>query len=544
MANPLCVIAHSIGSLGSSVTSSVLSSVATAFGNTADSAINWLWSQMSAATSISLGGAAFELDLGIVTGIAAVLCVGLFVVQLVVAALARDGGGVGRALRGLVVATVGCAITLASLDLLLGAVDQLCAGVVRVATGGSIAALGAKIIGPALFTGLVAGPGAILILSFVAIAAVAIVWFALVVRKMLIIISAVLAPLAFAGGVADLTRGWVRRWLEAMLALVFSKLILILIFVIGLGVLAGVGSPVRAGGLAPITTDVTGLLILLVAGLSPWMALKLVHFTGEHMATLSASATHATAGAATVIGAPQKLAAVSRATPRRPGAAGATPGAAGSGGVSPAPGPAAATAGAAYDAGGATAPAGAAAATAAGMVRGTRRAGARTGEAARDAGGDPATGGTDERVAPSPTSRAAGEAPATPSAVAPSPASPCAPTPPSATPESATPAPTSPGGAVAFTSRSPGVDGSTPHFWVEGSAGPTSAVTIPPVGGRRVDGPIAAPRSSSPPESRPAPFSSPSLVSSPPSSLSSPSSSPVALPRRRGPVAWTPGESS
>ena len=542
--NPLCVIAHSIGSLGSSVTSSVLSSVATAFGNTADSAINWLWSQMSTATSISLGGAAFELDLGIVTGIAAVLCVGLFVVQLVVAALARDGGGVGRALRGLVVATVGCAITLASLDLLLGAVDQLCAGVVRMATGGSIATLGARIIGPALFTGLVAGPGAILILSFVAIAAVAIVWFALVVRKMLIVISAVLAPLAFAGGVADLTRGWVRRWLEAMLALVFSKLILILIFVIGLGVLAGVGSPVRAGGLAPITTDVTGLLILLVAGLSPWMALKLVHFTGEHMATLSASATHATAGAATVIGAPQKLAAVSRATPRRPGTPGATPGAAGSGGVSPAPGPAAATAGAAHDAGSVTVPAGAAA-TAAGMVRGTRRASARVGETARDAGGDPATGGTDGRVAPTPTPRATADAPATPSVVAPSPASPCAPTPPSAAPGSPSPAPTPPGGAVALTSRSPGVDGSTPHSGVEGSASPASAVTIPPVGGRRVDDPVAPPSGS-----RPAPFSSPSVVPPPPpspptpSSMPSPSSSPVALPRRRGSVAWTPGENS
>ena len=55
--NPICDVATAIGSLGSTVTSSVFNSVASAFGNTADSAINWLWQQLSTSTSISLGGA-------------------------------------------------------------------------------------------------------------------------------------------------------------------------------------------------------------------------------------------------------------------------------------------------------------------------------------------------------------------------------------------------------------------------------------------------------------------------------------------------------
>jgi hypothetical protein len=180
--------------------------------------------------------------------------------------------------------------------------------VVKIATGGTIASLGTKIIGGAAFTALVASPPTILILSLVAICAVAIVWFALVIRKMLIIITAIFAPIAFAGGVADLSRGWVRKWLEAMLALVFSKLILIIIFVIGLGVLGGMGSPAGATPLSAITDEITGLLILLVAGLSPWMALRIVHFTGDHVATMSASASHASSGASTVVGAPQKAA--------------------------------------------------------------------------------------------------------------------------------------------------------------------------------------------------------------------------------------------
>ena len=95
--NPICQVVSSIGHLGSSVTNSVFSSVATAFGNTADSAINWLWGQMSSSTSISFGGTNFELDLGIVSAIAAVVCGGLFIVQLVLSALQRDGTGIGRA---------------------------------------------------------------------------------------------------------------------------------------------------------------------------------------------------------------------------------------------------------------------------------------------------------------------------------------------------------------------------------------------------------------------------------------------------------------
>src|SRR5665213_3555471 len=133
-------------------TEDVFSSVASAFGNTADSAINWLWQQLSSSTTVSLGGANFELDLGIVVSIAVVLCLGLFVIQMAVCALRRDAGGVGRALRGLVIATIGCAITLASLNVLLLGVDQLCVGIVRVATGGTIATLGTKIIGGAMFT--------------------------------------------------------------------------------------------------------------------------------------------------------------------------------------------------------------------------------------------------------------------------------------------------------------------------------------------------------------------------------------------------------
>ena len=49
----------------------------------------------------------------------------------------------------------------------------------------------------------------------VILAAVVVVWAAMMIRKVMLLIAAVLAPLAFSGATADITRGWVRKWVIA-----------------------------------------------------------------------------------------------------------------------------------------------------------------------------------------------------------------------------------------------------------------------------------------------------------------------------------------
>jgi hypothetical protein len=133
------------------------------------------------------------------------------------------------------------------------------------------------------------------------------VWAALMVRKVLIVVSAVFAPIAFAGSLADITTSWVRRGIEVTAALIFSKLILVLIFLVGWGMLAkGVG---QAGHSGPQTTTqaVSGLLVLALAGFAPWLALKMVHWTGDQFHHLHTMAATSTAGAQKVMAAPQKV---------------------------------------------------------------------------------------------------------------------------------------------------------------------------------------------------------------------------------------------
>jgi hypothetical protein len=295
-----------VGNVAKSVARDAFSSIAHDFGTAAAGAIDWLWSQIQSATAVSLHGRGFDLDIGIVATIAGTVAVGLFALQLIIGTVRRDPGALARAARGLVVAFIGGGASIAVVTLLLAAVDDLSAGVVQAATGGSIEQMGHDILTGASISAATQNPAGLMLLSLAALVSVVIVWAALVVRKILIIVTAVFAPLAFAGSLADITASWTRRWIETTVALVVSKLILVIIFVCGLGILVdGVGQA-GSGTTQTITQVVSGMLVLALAGFAPWLALKLVHFVGDQTHHLHLLATTSTAGAQRAYSAAQK----------------------------------------------------------------------------------------------------------------------------------------------------------------------------------------------------------------------------------------------
>ncbi len=307
-----CSIADPLGCLDSaakSVAGDAFASIAHDFGTVADSAINWLWAQISSAAAVSLGGPGFNLDIGIVAAITATVAVGLFVIQVTSSTVRRDPNGLARAVKGLFVAFIGGGVAIGATNLVLAAVDALSVGVVQLATGQSIDQMGQSILAAGAITGATGNPAGIILLSLAALVAVIVVWAALVVRKLLIVVSAVFAPLAFAGRLSDITVSWTKRWIETMVALILSKLVLVIIFVVGLGILTqGVGQA-GTGTTQAITQVVSGILVLSLAGFAPWLALKLVHFSGDQFHQLHALAGTATSGARSAAAAPQKAAA-------------------------------------------------------------------------------------------------------------------------------------------------------------------------------------------------------------------------------------------
>lgn len=129
----------------------------------------------------------------------------------------------------------------------------------------------------------------------------------MMIRKLMLLIAAVLAPLAFAGATADYTRAWVRRWIEFVAAMIVSKLLLVIILSIGVSVLNGAGQ----AGPAPtqgVTQLAAGSLILLMGGFAPWVAIRMFSFAGDTLYAAHASAGHAASGARAVASTPQKVA--------------------------------------------------------------------------------------------------------------------------------------------------------------------------------------------------------------------------------------------
>jgi hypothetical protein len=61
-------------------------------------------------------------------------------------------------------------------------------------------------------------------LAGLAISAAAIVWLSLLVRKALLLVAIVFAPLAFSGASWNASRGWISKWAIFVVALIASKL--------------------------------------------------------------------------------------------------------------------------------------------------------------------------------------------------------------------------------------------------------------------------------------------------------------------------------
>jgi type IV secretion system protein TrbL len=302
--NPIC---QALSGGATAVADTAFSHIAGFFGNAALSATTWLWDQIGSATSLDLRSPQLAKELEATTAIAAVLCMGLFLIQVITSTLRHEPAGLGRAARGLLVSFLGSVFALASAELLMGAIDALSAGVVSYTMGTNIHGVGDKLA----FTQLtqLANPALVLIFAIVILCASVMVWAAMMTRKMMILIAAVLAPLAFSGATADITRSWVRRWVEFVAAMIASKLLLVIILSVGVSVLDGAGQA-GSGPTQAFTQLSAGSLILLMGGLSPWVAIRMFHFAGDTLYAAHATAAQGSAGARSVVAAPRKVTSV------------------------------------------------------------------------------------------------------------------------------------------------------------------------------------------------------------------------------------------
>ncbi len=209
-------------------------------------AAGWLfeavWSVFDTTTLVDVTSPEYVAVYNILFGIAVFVMLIFFCLQLITGLIRRDPTALSRAAVGLAKSVLGSFVVITLTALLLEIVDQLCVGIIQ-AAGETTESMGDKIA---------------LLAAGLAIAAAAIVWLSLLVRKALLLVAIVLAPLAFSGASWDASRGWISKWAMFVIALICSKLVLVVMFLVAI---TQVSAPID-GDLASVADPIAGIVMI------------------------------------------------------------------------------------------------------------------------------------------------------------------------------------------------------------------------------------------------------------------------------------------
>jgi type IV secretion system protein TrbL len=209
-------------------------------------------------------------------GLAVPLIALVYFLALLSAGLRRDPRALTRATVGIGVAGIGGVVYVVFAQLLIALDDWLAHGVVAV-TGADFHAqmtqLAMKFEQMGGTAGGLAADFLMLLLMLFALIAGVVLWIVLLLRKMAILVVVALAPLLIAGWLWTPTRSWSRKATEVLVALVFCKSVIYVIFGIGMSLLLRDSQSL---------SDFVGVVVLLTgACFAPLVTLKLVHFAAD-----------------------------------------------------------------------------------------------------------------------------------------------------------------------------------------------------------------------------------------------------------------------
>lgn len=406
-----------------------------------------VWWVFDTTTLVDVTSAEYVGVYNVLFGVAVFVMLVFFCLQLITGLIHRDPTALSRAALGLAKSVLGSFVVITLTALLLEVTDQLAVGIVQ-ATGNTMEGMGTQIglLAVSLAGINIAAPGVGAILTIflagLAISAAAIVWFSLLIRKALLLVAIVFGPVALAGATWDATKGWFAKWATFVIALIFSKLVLVVIFLVAIG---QVSAPIEAD-LASISDPIAGVVLMFIAAFAPYITYKFLSFVGFDMYHAMSSEQEAKSAlnrpvpvpsapqvdtakkvldSATDSGGPPPSGGGSAPPPTSsaaPASAGAGTG--GTGAAASSTGAGAGTAGAgAAGAGAAAGPVGAAVVVGGAVVKGAATAGPKAGNAVGGAAGSQA-GAAADQASPPPVPPSQGAQPSRPAPSTPPPAGP------------------------------------------------------------------------------------------------------------------------
>ena len=274
-------VCDAVGEGAATLVSAPFDWLASTMGQAAGWLIEAMWTVFDSTTLVDVQSPGYLNVYNLLFGIGVFLVLLCFCFQLLLGLIRREPAALARAALGAAKAVLGSFVVITLTATALEIVDQLCIGVVQ-AAGETTATMGDKIalLTAGLTTINIAAPGVgaivTIFLAGLMICAVAIVWFSLLIRKALLLVAIVLAPIAFAGAAWDVTRGWIGKWAAFVVALIISKLVLVVVFLIAI---TQVSTPIEAD-LSAVTEPISGIVLLFIAAFAPYMVYRFISFLG------------------------------------------------------------------------------------------------------------------------------------------------------------------------------------------------------------------------------------------------------------------------
>lgn len=275
------------GLIPGSVTEMVLGALGAAAVDAAETVSRTALAALDSTTGVDLTAAWFRDNLAVMAAVTLPVVVGLFAVQVIGSVLRREPGGLLRGVAGVGKATLGSVLAIAGTQLALLATDEVCA-VIASSAGTSVQGAAARFLRLTWLAGPQAGVVLQVLLGIAVIVGSILLWAVLLFRAAAVLLVAIFAPIAFAGSVWDQTRVWTRRWIEAMAALVFCKIVIVVVFVVGVSAFGSSGTTTPAGGAAQsgLSDLLVGLILLSIAVFAPWLTWRFVHWSGMEAASV------------------------------------------------------------------------------------------------------------------------------------------------------------------------------------------------------------------------------------------------------------------
>jgi hypothetical protein len=273
-----------------------VSCVVGSFGETAansawDSFLRWsarglsdlsatVFQRFSTSTSPRFDQKWWQDNLDLMIAVSLPILVGAFILQCVSAVIRREPGRLGHAALGALLGTAGVPLAVGVIATCGKVVDGISTGIL----GTTATAEGIKRLTDLTTIMAVSTIGGFLLLCVeLGLLATFSLYFVMLVREVALVAFVVFAPIAMASWTWSATKHWLRRWVEIVGALLFSKIAMAVVFTLGFSAVGASGQ----GDASNLGTFIAGILLIAMAAFTPLATYSFIHWAGDqgHAAT-------------------------------------------------------------------------------------------------------------------------------------------------------------------------------------------------------------------------------------------------------------------